>query len=283
MYKRSEGFFKGYQEINLFFQVWESAESKGTVIITHGQGEHSEAYSRLIEGLSDQNLRIYAWDLRGHGRSEGRRGFVADFDDYCKDCEIFLQMVMAEKQVQQGPVFFLGHSMGGLILVKTLLRNSLLKADALILSAPLFGISVPVPSFKAKGAKLLNLLLPQITLGNELNNNMLTRDFDVIREFEKDPLRHDKISPGAFLGMLESFDFALPRATEIRIPLLMLISDQDPVVSSSAAKDFFEKAGSTKKELFVYPDGKHELFNDIIRETVYQDLKKFLAPYLESK
>ena len=283
MYKQSEGFFKGYQDTNLFFELWESPKARGTLIITHGQGEYSGAYSRLIEGLSDQNLNIYSWDLRGHGRSDGRRGYAANFDDYCRDCEIFLKMVMSEDKVKKGPVILLGHSMGGLILTKTLLHNSGIQADALVLSAPLFGISVPVPAFKSKGAKVLNALLPALTMGNELQNDMLTRDLDVIREFEQDALRHDKLSSAVFLGMLESFDFVLPRATEIRMPMVLMISDNDPVVSTEAARAFYGKVGSEKKELFIYPSAKHEIFNDTIRQTVYQDLKKYLAPYLEAK
>ena len=69
MFKRSEGFFKGYQDTNLFFQVWEpSRPLKSTIIITHRQGEHSEAYVRLLESFKADGYRFYAWDLRGHGR-----------------------------------------------------------------------------------------------------------------------------------------------------------------------------------------------------------------------
>ena len=69
MYKRSEGFFKGYQDINLFFQIWDNPNAKGTIIITHGHGEHSEAYHRLTEAFENDPWTFYGWDLRGHGRS----------------------------------------------------------------------------------------------------------------------------------------------------------------------------------------------------------------------
>ncbi|MNJ99723.1 Phospholipase YtpA [compost metagenome] len=283
MYKRSEGFFKGYQDINLFFQKWEKSDAKGTIIITHGHGEHSESYSRLIEGFADQPWTFYAWDIRGHGRSEGRRGYVAEFDDYCKDFKIFVEMVKKEDKVKKGPVVLLCHSMGGLIELKTLIQHPELTADAIAVSSPLLGLTVQVPALKAHGAKLLNRLLPQVTLGNELINSMLTRDLEVIREFEHDALRHSRVSPGAFLGFLESFAFVEPRAKEIKTPAIFMISDSDPVVSSKAARHFYDHLGSEKKEIYIYPGAKHEVFNDIIRQTVYADLKKFLAPFLESK
>jgi alpha-beta hydrolase superfamily lysophospholipase len=112
---------------------------------------------------------------------------------------------------------------------------------------------------------------------------MLTRDPDVIREYEQDALRHDRISSGAFLGFLESFNWVIPRANEIKKPALFVISSNDPVVSSTAAKSFYDHIGSKKKEIFIYPDAKHELINDTIRPTVFADIKNFLDGFLESK
>lgn len=282
MYKRSEGFFTGYQDTNLFFQIWENPDAQGTVIITHGHGEHSESYSRLIKAFENDKWTFYGWDLRGHGRSEGRRGFVAEFDDYCKDYKIFLDMVMQNEKVRKGPVVLFCHSMGALIELKTLLRHPDFNCSAIVVSSPLLGLSVPVPLFKSKGAVILNQILPQVTMGNELTNEMLTRDLDVIREYEQDALRHTRISPGAFLGFLESFEYVRPRANEIKKPALFILSDNDPVISTPDAKDFYERLGSSRKELYVYPDAKHELVNDIIRKTVFADIKKFLDSFLES-
>lgn len=280
MYKRSEGFFKGYQDVNLFFQVWDNPEARGTVIINHGQGEHSEAYHRMVKAFENDKWSFYSWDCRGHGRSEGRRGYVGEFDDYCHDYKIFLDMVMSDEKVKRGPVILFGHSMGGLILAKTLIRNPEIPCAGVVFSAPLLGLSIPVPVYKSTAATIFNSILPQITMGNELTNEMLTRDLDVIREFEQDALRHTRISPGAFIGFLESFEYVRPRAGEIKKPALFIVSDNDPVVSTPEIKNFYEKLGSSQKELFVYPGAKHELVNDIIRNTVFADIKKFLDSFL---
>lgn len=283
MYKRSEGFFKGYQDINLFFQTWEKPDAEGTIIITHGHGEHSESYHRLVKAFENDKWNFYAWDLRGHGRSEGHRGYVAEFDDYCRDYKIFLDQVMSQEKVRKGPVILFCHSMGGLIELKTLIRNPDIQCAGIIASAPMLELSVAVPMIKSKGAVLLNRFLPKLTLGNELDNKMLTRDLDVIREYEQDALRHSRISSGAFLGFLEGFEWVRLRANEIKMPALFIIPENDPVVSSPEARAFFEKMGSTRKEIYVYPEAKHELINDIVRPTVFADIKKFLDSFLESK
>lgn len=281
MYNRSEGFFTGSSNNKIFFQVWKKEKARGTILITHGQGEHSECYARLIEGLSELNVDFYAWDLRGHGRSEGRRGFVKDFDDYCKDFRIFAEKVRSEESVKNKPFILLSHSMGGLIQLKSLLQFSDIKADALTFSSPLLGLSLPVPAHKKQAAFVFNSILPQITMGNEIRNEMLTRDPDVIREYEQDALRHSRISPGAFLGFLEAFEFVLPRASEFKTKTLFQIPSNDPVVSSSTTKVFFERYGAQDKKLISYEGAKHELFNDINRQEVYTDLKEFLSTVLE--
>ncbi len=283
MYNRSEGYFKGYQDLELFFQVWDNPEARGTVIITHGHGEHSESYHRLVKSFEHDAWSFYAWDLRGHGKSPGKRGYVNEFDDYCKDFNLFLEMVLKEDKVKKGPVVLFCHSLGGLIQLKSMIQNSNIQCDAIIVSAPLLGLSLPVPLIKAKAASLLHKVLPIVTMDNELQNNMLTRDPDVIREYEQDPLRHTRMSPGAFLGILGAFEFVRPRAGEIQKPALFILPENDPVVSTPESKKFYEKLGSTKKELYVYPDAKHELINDIIRNTVFSDLKKFLDSVLEPK
>lgn len=283
MYKRSEGFFRSHQDAQLFFQVWDNPQAKGTVIITHGQGEHSESYHRLTQAFENDQWTFYGWDLIGHGRSDGRRGYVSEFDDYCKDFRLFLDVVLNDEKVKKGPVILFCHSMGGLIQLQTLLKNPQIDFTAMIVSSPLLGLSVPVPTLKSKGAVLLNKLLPQLTLSNELSNSMLTRDVDVMREYEMDPLRHDRISSGAFLGFLEAFEFVRPRAKELKKPTLFLLPGNDPVTSTPEAKRFFDDLGSERKELFVYPESKHELINDINRKTVFADIKKFLDSFLEKK
>lgn len=282
MYKRSEGFFKAHDDVRLFFQIWENPQAKGTIIINHGQGEHSECYTRLVDFLKDDGWTFYAWDLRGHGRSDGKRGYVQNFSDYCRDYQAFVDKVLTDEKRPAGPVVLFCHSMGGLIQFKSILQNPpwLKQIAGQICSAPLLGLALPVPKFKSEGARLLNQILPSITLYNEIKNEMLTRDLDVIREFEQDSLRHNRISSGAFMGILDNIQNVTPQAKSITLPTLMIVSDKDPIISSEQARAFFDGLGSSRKEIFIYPNAKHELINDSVRHTVFQDIKKYLDSFL---
>ena len=280
IYKRSESFFSGEGGVRLYFQSWEHPDAERSMIITHGQGEHSECYHRLVEAMADQKCNFYAWDLRGHGRSDGRRGVVQNFDEYCQDYKIFLDLIYPT--LLKAPLFLFAHSMGGLIQLKNLIRNPDLKYSAALFSSPLLGLALPVPAYKTAAAGLLKNWLPQVTLGNEIKNDMLTRDPAVIREFEQDALRHNRISSGAFLGFLESFEYVRPRANDLKKPILFLLAENDPVVSTPDNKIFFEKIGSPQKEVFIYPGAKHELVNDTVRSTVFTDLKHYMSKFTES-
>lgn len=276
MQQRTEGYFKGHDGIELFYQTWLHENPQGTLVITHGISEHSECYNLLAEGIKDIAWDIYAWDLRGHGRSDGKRGLVNDFRDYCKDLSIFLNYVHQQRKNEKAPLCLLGHSMGGLISCRTLIDFPQDHLQALCLSSPAFGISMPIPKIKEKASHLLARWAPQFTLRNEINYSHLSHDEKVLKTYPKDALRHDRISPKLFLGMVESFNYVLNNCHKIELPLLLQASGKDLLVSLKKAEEFYERTSSTKKEKYIYHKSYHEVFNDIEREQVYRDLCDFL-------
>lgn len=283
MYKRSESFFTGYDGTKLFLQNWEAEKTKATIIITHGQAEHSDCYQRLINALDGQGYSFMAWDLRGHGKSEGLRGYAKDFDEYVLDYKIFLELVLNLPQVKAKPVMVLGHSMGGLVQTCALSEKKQLNEQitAQILSSPLFGVAVDVPPWKDKGAGLINSIFPKLTLSNEIRNDQLTRDLDVIREYEQDTYRHSRISSGVYLGFKREFERIVAKAHDISLPTLLHISDNDPVVSSPAALQFFDALASKNKTLKIFENAKHELYNDTPRAEVFKLVSDFLKQFVK--
>jgi alpha-beta hydrolase superfamily lysophospholipase len=276
MIERFEGTFWGYQDAELYYQTWRPETSVGVLIVTHGIAEHSDCYQKFAEDMAKNNWTVMAWDLRGHGRSEGKRGYVNRFQDFCDDLDAAIKYVKSQQLYKNLPLILFGHSMGGLILLKTLLNHSPSGIAAIALSSPALGLTLAVPKLKEKAAVLLSEWLPKITLYNEIDYDLLVRDERLIQEYKSDPLRHDRISPRIFLGMMDAMAEVKKNASEIHHPLIMQLAGREKVVSTAEAEKYFDKIGSKHKELYVYSDSYHEIFNDLDREDVIKDLVKNL-------
>jgi alpha-beta hydrolase superfamily lysophospholipase len=288
MIERREGHFTGQGEIDLFYQTWSPTDSRSptrkTLVITHGFAEHSECYRNTADKMASRGWDVCAWDLRGHGRSEGKRGYIANFNDYSADLGCFLRFLKESKRIDDNFVL-VGHSMGGLITLMHRLEDNQVtpKPKALALSSPQLGLSVQVPVIKDVAARVLSRLLPSVTLFNELKYNDLTHDPEFLKSYAADALRHDKISPAVYLGMLEQMALVRQNVGRFRDPILIQAAGQEKIVSLPATLDFFAKLQSPEKELIVYQNSYHEIFNDVEREQVFTDLDRFLLSTLGNR
>lgn len=281
-YTRVEGSFNSFDSTKIFYQGWKPAQTKATIIITHGHGEHSECYHRVVSHFENKGFEIWAWDMRGHGRSEGVRGYAKSFQDYIQDYGLFLDLIL-KKVNRKNPIFLLAHSMGGLVQLSTLLKRDQNDFKAQILSAPLLGLAVEVPPIKKHGAALIDRFLPKLTLSNEVNNDMLTREPEIMREFDNDPLRHMKMSSGVYLGFTQQIEDLVPRAKEFKIPTFIQCPEKDMLCSTEATRKFVELLDPSIIKFLVYGDGaRHEMYNDIHRAEVFKDMENFIDSQLKN-
>jgi len=141
---------------------WAVPRPRGMVVVAHGLGEHGGAYAHLAEAISPAlEIDFLAIDFRGHGRSSGRRGVVRRYEDLVEDLRAAIAWALGRRP--DVPLFLLGHSNGG----QVVLRLALEGADGVagvIASNPSIRIAMPVPPGKLRIGKLLLSLAPWITL-----------------------------------------------------------------------------------------------------------------------
>src|SRR4051794_35258147 len=96
--------------------VWHHAPEKDAiarVCLIHGICEHSERHLNTINACLENRLEVVRFDLRGFGRSGGRRQYVERFEDYVTDVARVFNWV--HRELPPLPLFLLGHSLGGAI------------------------------------------------------------------------------------------------------------------------------------------------------------------------
>ncbi|MES2965696.1 MAG: alpha/beta fold hydrolase, partial [Bdellovibrionota bacterium] len=206
---------------------------------------------------------------------------VDSFVDYSRDLAQLLRHLKRGGHLEK-PFALVGHSMGGLVTLRFLMDESFdaPKPGAAVLSSPLLGVALAVPPVKDFAARMMNRVWPSITLYNEIKTEDLVRDSEWLKSYEKDALRHDKISPALYLGMFEVIEEVKRSGSKIKIPILVQAAGQERIVSLQGIKDFFPALGSTNKKLIVYDESYHEIYNDLDRETVFKDLDNFVASAL---
>jgi alpha-beta hydrolase superfamily lysophospholipase len=190
--QHKESTFTGHDNLELYYQSWHpDTEPKATLIIVHGLGEHSGRYINLVNPLVADNYAVYAFDNRGHGRSPGKQGYVNSFDEYRQDVMVFQKLVMAAEG--ERPLFIMGHSLGGLITLYTILHDST-GYNGAIISAPALDTG-GVSALLMAASKILSRLKPDFSVATGLDATGISRDPEVVKAYQADPLVHGVGTP----------------------------------------------------------------------------------------
>jgi len=275
-----EGYFKGRQGTNLYYQGWlPEGRSVAVLLIVHGLAEHSGRYGNVVNYFVPRGYAVYGIDHLGHGHSDGPRAYVERFQDFLDPLKVFLDRI---RDWQPGaPIFLVGHSLGGLISGAYLLDQPDELAGA-ILSAPSVKMPGSVSRLTLLAGKVLSALFPKMGLVR-LEADGVSRDPAVVRAYRSDPLVFTgKITARLGTELLEAMDRVLAEARKIRLPLLILQGAADKLVDPQGAQVLFDRVGSTDKTIKVYEGLYHEVFNEPEHEQVLRDVEKWLAGQLKS-
>lgn len=252
--------------------IRETGNSKW-LIVTHGLGEHLGRHEHLLK-LFSQSFNIAIYDLRGHGRSGGRKGWVNSFQDFSKDLDMIISYL--KKEFSMTSYILLGHSMGGLI-VSDYLQNMASKSfypEKVFLSSPaVAGPGSMGTCFSNSPKFLLNSLakLPTFSLGGMLNLRKLSHDSRVYESYIKDEFNQLKVHTRLFFELLRTARDVFSRPLRAECPLYMAIGSEDCLVNGPAAVKYFSEI-EKNTQLKVFEGGYHELHNEI---------EKFRGPYFD--
>lgn len=248
------------------------------LLVIHGLGEHGGRYLHFPHYLQGAVAAVACLDLRGHGRSEGLRGHVERFDLFAEDVAVAIRRLRAqlEKRFGKSEIHLFGHSMGGLVSLRTLLTQSDLRLQSASICSPLLGIRVEVPWIKKTAGVLLSRVWGSIQMSNELDPKLVSHDPEVVQAYVADRLVHNKVTPRYFTELTWAMDDTLSKESGIACPVQFHVALDDQIVDPDAGLTFFRNLKHRDKDIKTYPGFFHEVFNEIGKERAFEDLRAWI-------
>lgn len=262
---------------------WEAPEkARGLVCLVHGFGEYCERYHHVAAALNKSGWDVAGFDHRGHGRSEGQRGCIPYPDAMLDDIQLFLNQQAAD--YDSDSVVLYGHSMGGALVLYylTALVGAELPAAAVVTSPGLVlpGLNTQRSRWQELILKVMLRLRPHSVIQTRLPVSKLSRDPEVVEAYREDSLVHGQMS----LLLADSFARwaaeALEKAERLPVQTLIMHGTEDAICLPEGSEAFAAKASYA--ELRLWPEGYHELHNDIEGDTVLTTVTEWLKETVES-
>ncbi len=245
------------------------------LLLVHGYAEHSGRYEEMATWFAGRGCVVHAYDQRGHGRSQGPRCHVDRFDQFLDDLGLVLDAVRSEHP--ELPITLIGHSMGGLVTLAFLASRKPRLSSAVTSGAALaLGSVSPARVALARAARRV---LPRLAIGSGIDPQGLSRDPDVVRRYLADPLIFRTMTTSLGAELLAAAPRTAALADQISVPLLVLHGEADPICSVEGSRAFHAGVRSPGSALRIYPGLLHEIFNEPERETVWQDVSRWLEEH----
>ncbi len=292
-------------ESQLFYTQFSPETAKATLLIVHGMQEHSGRYSEIAEYFANHGIAVLTYDHLGHGKSVKDRKEIGFFQLEKPDERLISDAeMMADHLAEQYPDvphFIMGHSMGSFVT-----RCLLQKASSKFAGAIITGTGGPLPG--------INLLRGYLSLANtiaprhrtflnsvftKVNNKHFKEDKDFSdtswlsvnpknrKAFEQDELCGIPFTHNAFYTLFTIYKKATARNWAAPIsqsfPLLFVSGQNDPIGDFGKGVMYtvnhLKTDGFQDVEVKIYPDMRHEILNEEIREEVLSGIYDWILKH----
>ncbi len=271
----TEHTFKSWDGTGLFYRAWRPAKPAGKALLLFHRGhEHSGRWQEMVEALALDDVAVFAWDARGHGRSPGARGSAENLAAVVRDTEAFARHVAHVSGIAAENTIVLAHSVGA-VTATAWVHDYAPKIRALILGTPAFRVRLYVP-LAVPALRLKQGIVGSGCVKSYVKARMLTRDAAEAARYESDPLIFRQIAVNILLDLHDTSTRLLADAGAIHVPTLILAADNDWVVKLAAQREFFERLSSPVKRMEVLCGFHHAIFHERDREVVFAKCREFI-------
>ena len=270
-------YFKVSDGLQLYYHKWMPENPKAILIFVHGLGEHIGRYNPFTQYFVTRNYGVCLFDMRGHGQSGGRRTHVNRFYDYLYDLSQFIEFI--RKSSPQAPIFLVGHSFGGQVVLNFIVRYAKGIRGVVALS-PVIGIKLDIPKWKMKLGTMGAKWFPILRVGHTIDPLDLSRDQKIVENYRDDPNISKDITLKCGLEILRNTELVMALASRIYLPVLFMHGGSDKICDPEATKKFYMRVPVYNKELQIYPGMLHELLNEKDKGQVFVDMENWFENQL---
>ena len=247
---------------------WQAASPTYVALLSHGYGEHVGRYEEVATRLATDGAAVYGIDHVGHGRSDGERVLVADFEGVVDDVRRLERVARADHPGL--PVVLIGHSMGGMIGARYAQRFG---ADlaCVVLSGPVIG------RWDAVTALLAADEIPDAPI----DPATLSRDPAVGQAYVDDPLVwHGPFKRTTLEALQACIDAVNAGGPIVATSVLWLHGEEDQLVPIEPSREGWARIAGPGARQKSYPGARHEIFNETNRAEVLDDVLAFVHDHL---
>lgn len=263
--------------LHFHFREWLPADKpKALVFLIHGLSDHGGRFSGVAETLTRNGFVFIAPDLRGNGRSSGKKGHFDSYDQVMDDLDLLIEI--ARQKHRDIPLFIYGQSMGGNLALNYGLRRGQ-NLSGIIASSPWLRLTRPPNPLVQGIGSAIGKIFPGLVIPNGLVAEDLTHTKSISDAYRNDPLVHGKISLNTFRIITESGEWAIQNAHRLKFPLLLLHGTSDNITSMEASREFSNKLQA--EHTFETWEGlRHELHNEPSSENVLSHIVNWMDSLL---
>lgn len=258
-------------DVRLGLSRWEAENPRAILIALHGMNDYGNAFAMPGPWWAERGITTYAFDQRGHGRSP-QRGIWPGTELMVQDLADFAAAARALHP--ELPIFVLGHSMGGAVVMSALAEGRVAVDGAILVAPAVWGwaaIPFPLDAMLWVTAHLT----PGVTVTGESLDRWPTDNMEVLREMSQDENLLFETRFDALYGVVSLMDAAYRNAAQVPSPVLVLYGANDQIIPAGPVREVIERM-CPHRRVAIYPDGYHLLLRDLEAETVWQDILTFI-------
>lgn len=252
----------------------ENSPPRAVVLAVHGLNDYGGAFQSVGERLAGEGIAVYAFDQRGFGATE-QRGIWPGENALADD--VWRIATLLRERHPDVPLFALGESMGGAVVLLALRRHGSDWADAAALMAPAVWRREYMHWYERWPLRVLSHSWRSLKLSGRITGKRPTDDPATLAYLRNDPMVLRKARVDVLYGIANLMD-TVTASTKIEIPTLILYGDHDQIVPARPMCGWVESLdGDEPWQFAVYADGWHLLSRDLHAATLLEDLSAWLA------